>query len=82
MRKKQSKPNEIDPTIDDEIEAKRKEIKILEEKINEMANAANAKPEINNRILNIAENIYNIMLRNDRVPKLLYIKICKKFAKN
>jgi len=78
MRKKQSKPNEIDPTIDDEIEAKKKEIKILEEKINEMANAANAKPEINNRILNISENIYNIMLRNDRVPKLLYIKICKK----
>jgi hypothetical protein len=74
MRKKQQ-----GLLVDDtEIETKTKEIKMLEQKMNEIANTSTFKPEINKKILTNAETIYNIMLRNDRVPKLLFIKLCKK----
>ena len=65
---------------DSEIESKKKEIKMLEEKINEIATVATIKPEVNKKILTNAETIYNIMLRNDKVPKLLFIKFCKKIG--
>jgi len=76
MRKKQQgiQVNEID------IETKIKEIKMLEQKINEIATIATFKPEINKKILTNAVTIYNVMLRNDRVPKILFIKFSKKIG--
>ena len=76
MRKKQQGMQ-----VDDiDIETKTKEIKMLEQKINEIATAATFKPEINKKILTNAVTIYNVMLRNDRIPKMLFIKFAKKIG--
>jgi hypothetical protein len=76
MRKKQQ-GIQVD---DNDIETKTREIKMLEEKINEIATAATFKPEINKKILTNAVIIYNVMLRNDRIPKMLFIRFCKKIG--
>lgn len=65
---------------DNDIETKMREIKMLEEKINEIATAATFKPEINKKNLTNAVIIYNVMLRNDRIPKMLFIRFCKKIG--
>lgn len=76
MRKKQQGV-QVD---DNDIETKTREIKMLEEKINEIATAATFKPEINKKNLTNAVIIYNVMLRNDRIPKMLFIRFCKKIG--
>ena len=78
MRKKQQ-GIQVDET---DIENKTREIKMLEQKMNEIATAATFRPEINKKILTNAVTIYNVMLRNDRVPKILFIKFCKKIGYN
>ena len=78
IRKKQQ-GHQVD---ENDIENKIKEIKMLEQKINEIATIATFKPEINKKILNNAITIYNVMLRNDRIPKIVFIKFSKKIGYN
>lgn len=66
--------------LDDEIEKKKEEIKLLESKIDEVASQRALKPEFNKNILKSAEEIFNLFLRTDKTPYYFYLEICKKFG--
>jgi hypothetical protein len=66
--------------VDDDIEKKKEEIKLLETQINDVASQRALKPEFNKNILTSAEEIFNLLLRTDKTPYYFYLEICKKFG--
>jgi len=66
--------------IDIDIEKKEKEIKLLQSKIDEIANITNTKPEFNKNILTLAEEAYLLLIRIDKTPYYFYGEICKKLG--
>jgi hypothetical protein len=66
--------------VDDDIEKKKEEIKLLEAQINDVASQRALKPEFNKNILTSAEEIFNLLLRTDKTPYYFYLEICKKFG--
>lgn len=69
-----------DKSLDDEIDKKKEEIKLLETQINDIASQRALKPEINKNILTSAEEIFNLLLRTDKTPYYFYLEICKKIG--
>lgn len=65
--------------LDEDIEKKKEEIKLLETQINDVASQRALKPEFNKNILTSAEEIFNLFLRTDKTPYYFYLEICKKF---
>lgn len=69
-----------DNSVDTDIEKKEEEIKLLQKKIDEIANITNTKPEFNKNILALAEEAYLLLLRIDKTPYYFYFEICKKLG--
>jgi len=69
-----------DNSVDDDIEKKEEEIKLLQKKIDEIATLSAAKPEFNKNILSVAEEAYLLLLRSDKTPYYFYAEICKKLG--
>jgi hypothetical protein len=69
-----------DNSVDDDIDKKEEEIKLLQKKIDEIATLSAAKPEYNKNILSVAEEAYNLLLRTDKTPYYFYAEICKKLG--
>jgi hypothetical protein len=59
-----------------DIETTQAEIKLLEEKLDQIASAA-GPPIVNSSILNLAKRVYEILLRGDRTSQNLYVEICR-----
>jgi hypothetical protein len=76
----QKKKNLGDTSLEIEIEKKEEEIKLLQKKIDEIANITNTKPEFNKNILSLAEEVYLLLLRVDKTPYYFYSEVCKKLG--
>ena len=74
------KKNLGDNSVDDDIQKKEEEIKLLQKKIDEIATISAAKPEFNKNILSVAEEAYLLLLRTDKTPYYFYAEICKKLG--
>ena len=79
-KKKSLGDKSVDIDIDIDIEKKEKEIKLLQSKIDEIANITNTKPEFNKNILTLAEEAYLLLIRIDKTPYYFYAEICKKLG--
>ena len=74
------KKNLGDNSVDKDIEKKEEEIKLIQKKIDEIANITNTKPEFNKNILSLAEEVYLLLLRVDKTPYYFYAEVCKKLG--
>ena len=63
-------------TIISEIEKTTEEIKLLEIKLNEIAEKNSEPPTIKKNILELAKKSYKLLLRNDKTSEKLYSAVC------
>lgn len=68
-----------DPTSA-EIEQRENEIKLLNKKIEDSNNVIENNNSIKNKYVDVAETVYNILLRKDSYPQYFYTEVCKKLG--
>lgn len=63
-----------------EIEQRNNEIKLLNKKIEDLNNVIENNNSIKNKYVDVAETVYNILLRKDNYPQYFYTEVCKKLG--